>query len=300
MKLIIFLKGVFFNMLALFFGLITLAIAIAITVGINSYFSFDLMSFSIFFILPLGSIVVGTIASFGYHFGSYLSNKKIDSWRLLLGLVIPIIAFIGVRYGYYATAYLDDDMNLNYKMIGEHVSNYSIEDSEEPLNFVSFTKLMVESSTISFTYRRRNMVNIEGKPVVNWIFFLIDLIGSVVGSLMAMGLVIRGRNYCENCERYMKKQKELFSFPIGDVDTFIKMQDIKTLSSERIKSFLSCKASNNEEHYDVFINWCDKCFEGYINMKCFQRDSRGRLVENDKNNKDIKVSSDIVKTFLGV
>ena len=197
-----------------------------------------------------------------------------------MGLVIPIIAFIGVRYGYYATAYLDDDMNLNYKMIGEHVSNYSIGDSEEPLNFVSFTKLMVESSSISFTYRRRNMVNIEGKPVINWIFFLIDVIGSVVGSLMAMGLVIRGRNYCDNCERYMKKQKELFSFPIGDVDTFIKMQDINTLSPEQIKRFPSCKASKNEEQYDVFVNWCDKCLRD--NMKCLQRDSKGRLVEMTK------------------
>lgn len=158
---------------------------------------------------------------------------------------------------------------------------------------------MVESSTISFSYRRHNLVNVKGKPVVNWIFFLIDALGSSLGALVALGLIIGDKKYCDNCRRYMKRKK-LFNFPIGDTDTFIKLQEIDRLSPDEMKRFLSFRAARKEEQYCVYINWCDRCFEGYINMKCLMKDEKGRLAEYESSAKEIKVAPDVVKTLLGI
>ena len=70
------------------------------------------------------------------------------------------------------------------------------------------------------------------------------------------------------------KRKKLFNFPIGDTDTFIKLQEIDRLSPDEMKRFLSFRAARKEEQYCVYINWCDRCFEGYINMKCLMKDEK--------------------------
>jgi len=47
---------------------------------------------------------------------------------------------------------------------------------------------MVESRTISFYHRSRTIGEVKGNAVVNWIFFIIDGLGSIFGSVMAYWL----------------------------------------------------------------------------------------------------------------
>ncbi|HOM02043.1 MAG TPA: hypothetical protein PLH43_04360 [Acetivibrio sp.] len=188
-------------------------------------------------------------------------------------------------------------MNLNYKMVGEHVSNYAIGDSDEPLNFISFTKEMVNRRTINFFIRKRAVGEVEGNVVLNWIFFVIDGLGSALGSIFAMGFVIGSKKYCDDCKRYMK-EKSILKFLSTDIDRTIKFQDIERLSPDQIKGlFLTTKVGRND-HYEVVVHWCEGCDNGYLEMKYMQKNSKGKMEENTNMSKEFKISPDTVKAIL--
>ncbi|HOM02044.1 MAG TPA: hypothetical protein PLH43_04365 [Acetivibrio sp.] len=63
-------------MLSFILGAITLVLSVVLAVAIHSFTSFDLMSFSFFYVIPVGSIFIGTIACLGYYWGFLISNKK--------------------------------------------------------------------------------------------------------------------------------------------------------------------------------------------------------------------------------
>ncbi len=283
-------------MLGVILGAISLILSVLLAVAIHSFTSFDIMSFSIFYVIPLGSIIIGTIACLGYYWGLFITNKKINFSLLIIGLLIPIIAYIGVQYGYYTTAYLDENMSLNYKMEGEHISNYAIGDSDEPLDFISFTKLMVDSRVISFYNRKRAIGDVEGNAILNWTFFIIDGLGAIFGSIVALGLVKRNTKYCDDCKRYMKN-KSILKFLATDLDRTIRFQDIDNLSPDKIKElFLPMEVGKNE-HYEIIVHWCEMCDKGYLEMKYMEKNSKGEMTENDKRSKEFEISADTIKTI---
>jgi len=189
---IITARGIFSVFVAL--GLIGAFIAAALVVVIHSFTSFDLSSFSLFFVVPVGAMVTGTLGCLGYYFGVLKQNVKQTKVIRWTGIVIALICFVVVQYGFFYTAYLDENMDLNFKMQGEHVSLYAIGDSDEPINFFTFTQEMVNSRVISFSRRGREILEVEGNKVVNWIFYVVDLIGALLGALFARSLVLGTKN----------------------------------------------------------------------------------------------------------
>ncbi|ADU74891.1 MAG TPA: hypothetical protein DEF39_01280 [Hungateiclostridium thermocellum] len=81
-------------MLGLILGTITLILSVLLAVAIHSFTSFDVMSFSVFYIIPMGSICIGTIACLGYYLGLFASNKKVSPNLFMIGLLIPILSYI--------------------------------------------------------------------------------------------------------------------------------------------------------------------------------------------------------------
>ena len=158
-------------MLFLLLGLLGLIVNVVVFVALHSFTSFDLTGFSLFYVVPVGSILIGALSSVGYYFGILKSNKKTSNGVRWIGILIALVSFVAIQYGYYFTAYLDDHMNLNYKMEEEHVSNFVIVDTEEEINFISFTKECVNSRSMSFSNRGRQFMEVEGNKIVNWIFY---------------------------------------------------------------------------------------------------------------------------------
>jgi len=63
-----------------------------------------------------------------------------------------------------------------------------LETRRNRLNFISFTKLMVESRTISFYHRSRTIGEVKGNAVVNWIFFIMMALALYSEVLWHIGL----------------------------------------------------------------------------------------------------------------
>jgi len=75
---------------------------------------------------------------------------------------------------------------------------------------------------------------VKGNAVVNWIFFIIDGLGSIFGSVMAYWLVCVTQSTAMIANGIMKK-KSILKFLATDIDRTIKFQDIDNLSSDEIK-----------------------------------------------------------------
>lgn len=286
-------------MLALILGLISAIVAIVLAVGVNSLFSFDLTSFTLFFIVPVGAIFIGAIACWGYYFGLLKSNLKITKVNKLIGVLLALLTFLGTQFGVYMTTYVDDDGIINNKMEGVHISECFIEESTgEPINFISFTKIMVESQTISFSNRGRNLFEVEGNPIVNWIFFGINVIGMIIGSLVVRTLVMGSKKYCDDCKKYMK-QKNINKYSANDQETIQKLKAINTLSAEEIRAIVGLAKYDSGAHFDVNIDWCEECNAGFLQLKYMQPEKKGKFNHVAANSIEVKLSATVVRTIIG-
>jgi len=80
-------------MLGLILGTITLILSVLLAVAIHSFTSFDVMSFSVFYIIPMGSICIGTIACLGIIWACLQATKSL-SQSIYDWFVIPILSYI--------------------------------------------------------------------------------------------------------------------------------------------------------------------------------------------------------------
>jgi hypothetical protein len=284
-------------MLFIFLGLIGLAIDVVLVVAINSFTSFDVSTFSLFFIVPVGAMAIGALASLGYYIGILKSNKKISRSIRYIGYVFALVCFIAIQYGFYHTAYVGEDNVLNYKMKGEHISNYYMHDSDEPMNFISFTTESVNARVISFSNSGRNSIDVEGVKVVNWIFFAIDFLGMLAGSLFTRLLMFGDKKYCDNCKKYMKNKK-LSIFSTSDTEKLNRLQSIAYANSEEIMALIQNDVTaTNGDHYEFHLQWCPVCKHGYLQLKYMELDSNKKPNNKADKNIDIRVDSRIVQTI---
>ncbi|MBP7176681.1 MAG: hypothetical protein KBA53_10795 [Thermoclostridium sp.] len=279
-------------------GLIGAFVAAVLVVAIHSFTSFDLSSFSLFFVVPVGAIVTGGLGTLGYYLGVLKTNIKITKAIKWTGIVIALVCFILVQYGFYYTAYLDENMDLNFKMQGEHISLYAIGESDEPINFFTFTQEMVNSRVISFSRRGRQLFEVEGNKVVNWIFYLVDFLGVLLGAFFARFLVIGNKKYCDNCKRYMK-QKDLLKFSVQDTERVIRFKNITQMQPQEISALVHSDGIPVEgEHYDIHLDWCKECNAGFIQLKYMELDSKNKPSHNEGKSIEIPVDSKVTQAIL--
>lgn len=282
--------------LSVVFGLITTIVTALIVVAVNSFFSFDLSSFSLFFIIPVGGIAIGLFSCLGYYLGLLKNNKKVSSGLKWLGVLLALLCFVGIQYGFYYTAYLDDDMELNYKMEGDHVSEFYIEDTGESLTFLNFTVEIINSRSMSFSYRSSNLLDVDGNKTVNWIFFGLDVIGILLGALAAKGMVLGSKKYCDSCSRYMK-QKQLTKFSASDEETLQMYKNIVTLAPQDLMSLTNKAIAQGEAHYDVSMDWCETCNTGYLQLKYMVPEAKGKFKHIPAKSIELSINANIVRAI---
>jgi hypothetical protein len=171
-------------------------------------------------------------------------------------------------------------------------------DSDEPINFFTFTQEMVNSRVISFSRRGRQLLEVEGNKVVNWIFYVVDFLGVLLGAYFARTLVIGSKKYCDNCMRYMK-QKDLLKFSIRDQERVIRFKTIANLQPQEITSLVHNDGIPVEgEHYDIHMDWCENCNAGYIQLKYMELDSKKKPKHNEAKSIEVPVDSRVTQAIL--
>ena len=85
-------------------SLLTCSLIAFINFYIANLTNFNLFSFSVSFILPLGALLIGAAANSGYFFSTFFTNRMVDRYDFILMIAISIIAtflIYGIEYYFY-------------------------------------------------------------------------------------------------------------------------------------------------------------------------------------------------------
>lgn len=141
---------------------------------------FYVMGWYVYFVIPVGAILVGVAASSGYGMASWARGVRIDKSLLMTILALQVVAYFASQYVEFYT------LDLHF-------------EDGEPMGFLYY----FDWSARSFAW-----VDDDGKMgramgVWGYGFRLLEIAGFAGGSLVAP-LALRGKAYCERCSRYMK------------------------------------------------------------------------------------------------
>jgi hypothetical protein len=178
------------NFVILLAGFGTSVLAVVLVAALNMV-NANIMGWHVWFIVPVGAIGVGVLSGLGYAFGSWLSHVKIRSGFILIVLAVAVLTYVLSHY----VTYL-----FFLRANGSTVAQFS---------FVEYMRLFVEESTYQMS--RSSTTNNPGVRLGAWgyLFLVVELVGFCLGCLIPT-LVLRGRPYCDRCQRYMPKTRTIY------------------------------------------------------------------------------------------
>ena len=174
-------------------GLVTSVLTALAVVVVSRMTGFDLFTFSVWVVVPVGAILIGFAAASGYYFGSLYFHKRAGLSLLLQMVVIAGLTQLLIYYIGYSTFVLDD---------GRRVSD-----------FIPFGQYL----DITFTsahYRIGRAMRDTGE-VGSFGYWLaaFQFVGFLVGGLSVYGFLWT-KPVCQTCNMYLRPlSKREKSFP---------------------------------------------------------------------------------------
>jgi hypothetical protein len=178
-------------------GLATTALALlGVWAASQASDEFYLMGWYVYYIFPVGALLVGLVAGSGYGVASWLTGVRISRNLLLAVLLLQVTSYFVAQY-------------IEYRHL-------VAEDVFPEVGFFSY-----------FDARARSFAFKSGDPMGGWgyVFRLLEIAGFAFGGMIAP-LILRAKPYCENCQIYMRT-KDLGLLPAG-----VKPQKIKKKDTE--------------------------------------------------------------------
>lgn len=283
--------------MSIILGLISLIAAIAIPIAATVYFNFEVIHFSMLFIVPVGALAIGVLAGFGYFKGLVIKNSKITGKHYLVALIIGIICLGAVKYGTYRLTCITPEYEIEYTLDGNHVSNYEI-DGYGQLTFVNFNKYLIESTPISFSRRSREIGQVDNKTI-QWALAIVDYLGVIIGCLAAGIFATGDCEYCDGCNKYMKK-KTIFKVKKEDGQAFTSElnaligEDMPTIT---LKDLENKYAGKGREHLIASILHCDSCHKTFIELELFENVGSRKYTLNKDFEYKKEISHQLVRDY---
>ena len=171
-------------LLVLISGLATTALALVGVYVLDAKTDFHIMGWYANYILPVGAILVGVVASSGYGLASWFSGIKINRSLLWMVLVLQLAAYFAAQY-------------IEFK--GRHLIH--LRDGTT-VGFIEYFDAMARS----FAWKQDN--GSPGTPLGVWgyAFRGLEILGFAAGGLI-VPLVLRKKPYCQACQRYMRTRQ---------------------------------------------------------------------------------------------
>ena len=169
------------------FGLVTsLATAVAVTAVANMT-TFNVFTFSIWLIVPVGALLTGFAAASGYYLGSHYLHQR-PTWHVLVQMVvIAAITNLLIYYFEYRTLILDDGT-----------------PASQAVGFGKYMNVFLTHQEIR-TARGAQV----STPVGDFGYWLasIQFVGFLVGGLCIYGWLVSSP-FCKLCNKYYRKKAE--------------------------------------------------------------------------------------------
>lgn len=278
-----------------------LILGIGLPIAVQVFMNIDIFHFSVFFIIPIGAIIIGFISAKGYFSGKIKTNTLVTKKHILIGILIAIFCAISSKYIIYTLTCLDETTyEYYYSLDGDHISNYS-SDEYESFDFVNFTKYSIENTPISFS-RRSRTIGTFTNSTFGWIYEVICFLGIIFGAYWT-GSIALEKPYCNNCNLYKKSLKG-FEIPFDKGPEFfeafkssINTVDLGTTSKSIINQYKSnCKKSKSPHYLGTFI-YCESCKSTILKFTLQELNSKGRFEENDDFEFNCNIDYNIINEY---
>ena len=149
---------------------------------------FEIMSFYVWRILPIGALAVGLGCGTGYAIGSRLSNVRISKGFLLLVALLAIGTYAAAQYLTYLQALKVNNL------------------SQDQVSFVEYIKLTWGNMTYKNLDRGSEPFEL-GK--LGYVLKSLEIAGFTLGVMLPVW-ILRQMSYCPTCQRYMTKTGSFF------------------------------------------------------------------------------------------
>jgi hypothetical protein len=167
-------------------GLITLAATLAGVYWMNrNAEDFSIMGWYWWYVIPVGAIIVGTLAGSGFGIASWFTGVKISRGLLVVVLLLQAAGYVTAEY-------------IEYRDVRQAFVDEGYDEAEMP-SFVEYYDFKARS----FAWKAKNSKEF-GEPLgaMGYVFVLLGAAGFILSGLIAP-VVLRAMPYCENCQRYM-------------------------------------------------------------------------------------------------
>jgi hypothetical protein len=156
--------------------------------------------------VPIGAVMVGVAAGFGYAGGSWLSGVRITRMLVLMILAVQLTAYVGAEY-------------LRYRNFRSGLPSDAITESGEPLTFVRYYDL--KARNMNFEQESGQ----KGEPLGMWGYplLLITAVAFVLAGVFPP-LLLAATPHCGTCQRYMST-RQLGMLPASVPERRLKSSD---------------------------------------------------------------------------
>jgi hypothetical protein len=201
---------------------------------------------------------------------------------------------------FYEMTYMDES-GINYKFQGDHISNYVISESDEPITFTSFTKFVMNESDFNISRRGRSLASIKGNATLNWAVYIIELLGFIVGFRFTYSALLDSAIFCEKCEKYMK-EKNIFKLVSDVYDKKKHLTEILSQShQDEFISFVDDNPSKEKAqgptYTDGVIHYCEDCSDGFIVLKDYIKNDKNKY-QKDSQERKMKLDKELVESYI--
>jgi hypothetical protein len=184
-------------------GLLTTAAALAGHYLLSVHADFRLMGWYLDYVLPIGAVLVGLVASSGYAISSLWLGVRIRRGLLLTIVLLMLGAYFAAEYiEFHAQGPLIVQDNPN--AVSANPPTPGVPPGYHPLGFWEYFHL----KAINWAWKKDNDRDKDSEPLGmgGYFFVLLGIAGFTLSGLILPGLV-GARPYCELCQRYMKRRQ---------------------------------------------------------------------------------------------
>lgn len=271
------ISHILFGILSSLFVIILTTMIVAIT---GKYF----FIFNIFFLVPIGTILLGITANIGVNKGMIYGDIPYSKKLRILPIILSLVCFIGIYFFIYKITYISQDMQINYRFMGDHISNFVLKDTLESISFSKFLSYEVINRNYNFYFTFGNGgtvipvdISTVGALNSNWFWFIVEGLGFIAGGIFMFDGVKRER-YCKDCKKYYRTKK-LFTAKMVDFEQRLEEFNNSIQNGDSLKKFIASmdKLSfiKRRSYVICTIVYCPTCSKGIMYVKYKRRTGLG-------------------------
>lgn len=261
---------------------------LAVVFALKYYFGYELAGLSLFWVVPLGAMLVGFSAAYGYPAGMKGHHVKKNGVSPYVCLLIGVLTLVVMEYGFYYMMHVGDDMTINYQFKGIAIRSL-VDDEGQAFSFWRFVWFELQNQSVTFSKNMvREIATIDGNVTFNIVLYILQGLGVILGGVLAYVVLLDDAYYCNNCKKYYSERElcHLIDQSEERMDKILELIHQKgTVENKQAlveikKSQEHVRQARGDFKYDVILHECPVCDDGVLQFKCHMMNHKGNIQDS--------------------